>query len=75
MSGQVAYECTSVSTRTTRYECSDHAIIAPHGSGYRVLDDRSLNGTFVNGSRVERADLHDRDVITLGHVDLVYLAR
>ena len=43
-----------------------HAIIIPRGSGHRILDDRSLNGTFVNGRRIEQADLRDGDVITVG---------
>src|SRR5256885_23826 len=29
-----------------------HAILALRGDGVRILDDRSLNGTFVNGRRV-----------------------
>jgi pSer/pThr/pTyr-binding forkhead associated (FHA) protein len=49
-----------------------HAIIVAHGSGRRILDDRSLNGTFVNGQRIKQADLHDSDVITLGHFELIY---
>ena len=49
-----------------------HAIIIPHGSGRRILDDRSLNGTFVNGQRIERADLHDSDVIVIGRFELTY---
>jgi hypothetical protein len=50
-----------------------HAIIIPQGSGHRILDDRSMNGTFVNGVRIEQMDLHDRDVIGLGQCELVYL--
>ena len=50
-----------------------HAIVIPHGSGSRILDDRSLNGTFVNGVRVEHVDLHGGDVITLGQFELTYL--
>ena len=49
-----------------------HAILVRRGGRTKVLDDRSLNGTFVNGRRVEEADLDDRDVIVLGSVVLVY---
>jgi pSer/pThr/pTyr-binding forkhead associated (FHA) protein len=49
-----------------------HAVIVDGGDGVRVLDDRSANGTFVNGRRVTEAVLRDRDVIHLGRVALVY---
>jgi pSer/pThr/pTyr-binding forkhead associated (FHA) protein len=51
-----------------------HAIIVDDGEGARILDDRSANGTFVNGRRVTDAQLHDRDVIGLGRVALVFRA-
>jgi pSer/pThr/pTyr-binding forkhead associated (FHA) protein len=50
-----------------------HAILVPRPSGTRILDDRSSFGTFVNGRRVEQADLNDGDVILLGRVMLRYL--
>jgi ABC-type multidrug transport system ATPase subunit/pSer/pThr/pTyr-binding forkhead associated (FHA) protein len=34
---------------------------------YEVVDRRSHNGTFVNGVRVEQAELEQLDVITIGH--------
>jgi hypothetical protein len=43
-----------------------HAIIAQRGDGVRLLDDRSSNGTFVNGDEVTIAHLSDGDVISLG---------
>ena len=49
-----------------------HAVIVNGGEGARILDDRSANGTFVNGRRVTDAVLRDRDVIRLGRVALVY---
>jgi pSer/pThr/pTyr-binding forkhead associated (FHA) protein len=49
-----------------------HAVIVDGGEGTRILDDRSANGTFVNGRRVTEAVLRDRDVIRLGRVALVY---
>jgi pSer/pThr/pTyr-binding forkhead associated (FHA) protein len=50
-----------------------HAILVPRRSGARLLDDRSANGTFVNGRRVQQADLTAGDVIALGRVVLRYL--
>ena len=50
-----------------------HAILVPRVSGARILDDRSSNGTFVNGRRVQQADLSDGDVIVVGRVVLRYL--
>jgi pSer/pThr/pTyr-binding forkhead associated (FHA) protein len=49
-----------------------HAIVSQRPSGVRILDDRSANGTFVNGRRVVEADLHDGDVVVLGRVVLTY---
>ena len=43
-----------------------HAILALRGDGARVLDDRSSNGTFVNGRRVTVAYLSDGDVLRFG---------
>jgi len=50
-----------------------HAIIVQRDSGARILDDRSLNGTFVNGRRIDSADLRSGDLITMGRFDLCYL--
>jgi pSer/pThr/pTyr-binding forkhead associated (FHA) protein len=50
-----------------------HAILVYRRSGSRILDDRSSNGTFVNGRRVTQADLRDGDVLVLGRVVLRYL--
>ena len=49
-----------------------HAILVRSGEGYRILDDRSLNGTSVNGREIQAAELRDGDVITLGRVELTY---
>ena len=40
---------------------------------YTTSDDRSANGTYVNGRRVTDAELSDGDVIVLGRVVLSYL--
>ena len=50
-----------------------HAILVPRATGARILDDRSSNGTFVNGRRVQQADLANGDVIVIGRVVLRYL--
>lgn len=50
-----------------------HAIVAQRPTGIRLLDDRSTNGTYVNGRRVDQADLVSGDVIVLGRVVLSFL--
>ena len=50
-----------------------HAVLVHDASGARVLDDRSSNGTFVNGRRVEQAALAHGDALMLGRVVLRYL--
>jgi pSer/pThr/pTyr-binding forkhead associated (FHA) protein len=50
-----------------------HALIVRQPDGVRVLDDRSLNGVFVNGERVEWRALRDGDEIVVGRYRLHYL--
>jgi pSer/pThr/pTyr-binding forkhead associated (FHA) protein len=50
-----------------------HAILVRRAGGTRVLDDRSANGTWVNGRRVESADLADGDVLVVGSFVLGYV--
>jgi pSer/pThr/pTyr-binding forkhead associated (FHA) protein len=49
-----------------------HAILVNRTRGLRILDDRSANGTFVNGRRITDEELGDGDVIVLGSVVLSY---
>jgi pSer/pThr/pTyr-binding forkhead associated (FHA) protein len=52
-----------------------HAIIAIRGDGpdaVRVLDDRSSDGTYVNGREVTVATLHDGDIVRVGRVAFRY---
>ncbi|MDR3664974.1 MAG: FHA domain-containing protein, partial [Mycobacterium sp.] len=50
-----------------------HATLIPSAAGgAEIIDNRSINGTFVNGQRVDEAVMHDGDVVTIGNVDLVY---
>ncbi len=50
-----------------------HALIVRQPDGVRVLDDRSLNGVFVNGERVEWRVLRDTDEIVVGRYRLHFL--
>jgi len=65
LSAELRLDESSVSRR--------HAILVPRPSGARILDDRSSNGTFVNGRRIQQVDLRNGDVIVLGRVVLRYL--
>lgn len=50
-----------------------HAILVNDPAGARILDDRSANGTYVNGRRVTEAALAHGDEIVLGRLTLVYI--
>jgi predicted RNA-binding Zn-ribbon protein involved in translation (DUF1610 family) len=50
-----------------------HALIVRQPDGLRVLDDRSLNGVFVNGERVEWSTLTDTDEVVIGRHHLHFL--
>jgi len=50
-----------------------HALVVSQAEGVRVLDDRSLNGVYVNGERVEWAGLTDGDEITIGRHAIYFL--
>ena len=50
-------------------------IVAEPGKPLRVLDDRSLNGVFLNGETVEWAALHDGDELAVGRYKLFVLQR
>ncbi|TRW79840.1 ATP-binding cassette domain-containing protein [Mycolicibacterium sp. 018/SC-01/001] len=49
-----------------------HATLVTTGAGTEIRDNRSINGTFVNGSRVDVQLLSDGDTVTIGNVDLVF---
>jgi hypothetical protein len=49
-----------------------HAIIVRHGRFARVLDNRSSNGTYINGRRIIATNLTDGDVIGVGPVAIQY---
>ena len=50
-----------------------HALIVRQPDGVRVLDDRSLNGVFVNGARIDGRLLQDGDEIIVGRYRLSFL--
>jgi ABC-type multidrug transport system ATPase subunit len=49
-----------------------HATLVPSSEGVKILDARSINGTFVNGTRVDKALLREGDVVTIGNIDLIF---
>ena len=50
-----------------------HAEIRRGPSGFELQDAGSLNGTYVNRERVERADLNTGDEVQVGKFKLVFL--
>ena len=51
-----------------------HALLYRDEEGAKVLDDRSLNGVFRNGERVELAELEDGDTIAVGRFTLHFIS-
>jgi pSer/pThr/pTyr-binding forkhead associated (FHA) protein len=51
-----------------------HAMVHRAEGVTRVLDDRSLNGVFVNGDRVDMRTLSDGDELTIGRFRLYFLS-
>ena len=49
-----------------------HATLLPTPEGVKIVDARSINGTFVNGTRVDEALLAENDLVTIGNVDLLF---
>ena len=52
-----------------------HAEVQHTEQGYAVADSGSLNGTYVNQERVERATLHHGDELQIGKFRLVFFER
>jgi pSer/pThr/pTyr-binding forkhead associated (FHA) protein len=50
-----------------------HAVLVRHGRHFRILDNRSSNGTFVNGRRITATNLENGDQILVGPVAMQYL--
>ena len=51
-----------------------HALIVRQPDGVRLLDDRSLNGVFVNEARVDGKTLADGDEIIVGRYRLCFVS-
>jgi pSer/pThr/pTyr-binding forkhead associated (FHA) protein len=78
------FELVNEITSTGRHEASDillddvsvsrhHAIFTRTASGRITLRDlNSLNGTYVNGKRVEETALHSADEVQIGKFKLVF---
>ncbi len=64
LSADLRFEDPTVSRR--------HAVLVGEPDGVRVLDDRSLNGVFVNGKRVSSHALSDGDEILIGRYRLLF---
>jgi hypothetical protein len=67
LSADLRFEDPTVSRR--------HAVLVAEPDGVRVLDDRSLNGVFVNGERVVSQALSDGDEIVIGRYRLRFAER
>jgi pSer/pThr/pTyr-binding forkhead associated (FHA) protein len=50
-----------------------HAEVHHDGTVFSVNDVGSLNGTYLNRERIERADLHNGDEVQIGKFRLVFL--
>jgi EAL domain-containing protein (putative c-di-GMP-specific phosphodiesterase class I) len=53
----------------SRQVSKEHAEIVRHPQGFRVRDLGSTNGTFVNGLRVNEAELADGDILHVAHFE------
>jgi FHA domain len=51
-----------------------HAVLVRYGRHFRLLDNRSSNGTYLNGRRVKAANVESGDVLMVGPVELEYVA-
>jgi len=65
LSADIRFDDPTVSRR--------HAMLHREGDSVRILDDRSLNGVFVNGDRVDLRELQDGDELTVGRFRLYFL--
>jgi predicted RNA-binding Zn-ribbon protein involved in translation (DUF1610 family) len=66
LSAHVRFDDPTVSRR--------HALVYRDESGARILDDRSLNGVFRNGDRVDHAELDPGDEIAIGRYRLYFVS-
>ena len=52
----------------------NHAVLIQEGGEFSVEDQGSLNGTFVNRKRIDRAPLHEGDELQVGKYRLTFIA-
>ncbi len=67
LTAELRFEDPTVSRR--------HAVLLAEDDGLRVLDDRSLNGVFINGERVVSQLLCDGDEVVIGRYRLRFVDR
>jgi predicted RNA-binding Zn-ribbon protein involved in translation (DUF1610 family) len=65
LSADIRFDDPTVSRR--------HAMIHRADGAVRILDDRSLNGVFLNGERVDMRALSDGDEVTIGRFHLYFM--
>jgi predicted nucleic acid-binding Zn-ribbon protein len=65
LSAHIRFDDPTVSRR--------HALIHRDRSGARILDDRSLNGVFLNGERTDWRELDDGDEVAIGAFRLYFI--
>ena len=66
MSAHLRFDDPTVSRR--------HAMLHRDGGRARILDDRSLNGVFLNGERIDWQELEDGDEIVIGAFSLFFVS-
>ena len=66
LSADVRFDDPTVSRR--------HALLHRDGGVVRILDDRSLNGVFVNGERIDMREVEDGDELTVGRFRLYFMS-
>ena len=52
----------------------NHAVLVEENGEFHVEDQGSLNGTFVNRKRIDRAPLHEGDELQVGKYRMTFIA-
>lgn len=65
LSADIRFDDPTVSRR--------HGLVHVEAGAVRILDDRSLNGVFVNGERIDLRELSDGDELTIGRFHLYFM--